>query len=122
MQNDIRLSLLEQKDNPLVVLATAGSWVRQIEMGSCILASDENPVSTELLTQPEAASRILSRVQNLPQSSKKSPIVQNLVAVLLTASSLMSETKSNIPPSSVHTLASAMSGLSNAVTGSDSKK
>jgi hypothetical protein len=35
---------------------------------------------------------------------------------------LMSETKSNIPPSSLHSLASAMSGLSKAVTGSDSKK
>lgn len=122
MQNDIRLSLLEQKDNPLVVLAAAGSWVRQMEMGANILASDEKTVSTELLTQPEVASRILSRVQNLPQSSKKSPIVQNLVAVLLTASSLMSETKSDIPPSSLHSLASAMSGLSKTVTGSDSKK
>jgi hypothetical protein len=122
MQNDIRLSLLEQKDSPLVVLAAAGSWVRQIEMGSNILASGEKPVSTELLSQPDVASRILARVQNLPQNSKKSPLVQSLLSVLLTASALMSESKSNLPATSVSELVSTMSGFSHAVGGTDSQK
>jgi hypothetical protein len=122
MQNDIRLSLLEQKDSPLVVLAAAGSWVRQIEMGSNILASGEKPVSTELLSQPDVASRILARVQNLPQNSKKSPLVQSLLSVLLTASALMSESKSDLPATSVSELVSTMSGFSHAVGGTDSQK
>ena len=122
MQNDIRLSLLEQKDGPLVVLAAAGSWVRQIEMGSNILASGDKSVSTELLTQPDVASRILARVQNLPQDSKKSPLVQSLLSVLLTASSLMSETKSDLSATSVSELVSTMAGFSHAVGGMDSKK
>lgn len=122
MQNDIRLSLLEQKDSPLVVLASAGSWVRQIEMASNILASMENPTSTGLVTQPEVATRILNRVENLPQSAKKSPVVQNLASVLQTATSLMSATNSDIPPSSVRTLATAMSGLSHAVTSPGTKQ
>lgn len=122
MQNDIRLSLLEQKDSPLVVLASAGSWIRQMEMASNILSSSENPSSTGLVTQPEVATRILNRVQNLPSGSKKSPLVQNLTAVLQTASSLMSETNSDMPCESVQTLATAMSGLSHAVTGQDVKQ
>ena len=122
MQNDIRLSLLEQKDSPLVVLAAAGSWVRQIEMGSNILASGDKSVSTELLTQPDVASRILARVQNLPQNSQKSPLVQSLLSVLLTASSLMSETKSDLSATSVSELVSTMAGFSHAVGGTDSKK
>lgn len=120
MQNDIRLCLLEQKDNPLVVLAMAGSWVRQLDMASNLLASGENPSSTDLLAQPEIAARILSRVENLPDNSKKAPIVRQLAEALRSASSLMST--SFLPPTAVQSLASTMSTIAAAATTADSKK
>ena len=122
MQNDIRLCLLEQKDNPLVVLAMAGSWVRQLDMASNLLASGENPSSTDLLAQPEIAARILSRVENLPDNSKKAPIVRQLAEALRSASSLMSTSPSFLPPTAVQSLASTMSTIAAAATTADSKK
>lgn len=122
MQNDIRLCLLEQKDSPLVVLTVAGSWVRQIDMASNLLASDENSTSTDLLVQPEIAVRILGRVENLPENSKKRPIVKQLSEGLHTASALMSQSNSSLPPSAVQSLASTMSAITAAAADLDSKK
>jgi hypothetical protein len=122
MQNDIRLCLLEQKDSPLVVLAMAGSWVRQMDMASNLLASDENSSSTALIVQPEVASRILTRVENLPENSKKQPIVKQLSEGLLTASTLMSEFNSSLPPWAVQSIASTMSAITAAAAAVDSKK
>lgn len=122
MQNDIRLCLLEQKDSPLVVLAMAGSWIRQMDMASNLLANDENPSSTALLVQPEIATRILSRVENLPENSKKQPIVKQLSEGLHTASVLMSQSNSSLPPSAVQSIASTMSAITAAAADVDSKK
>ena len=122
MQNDIRLCLLEQKDSPLVVLAMAGSWIRQMDMASNLLANDENPSSTALLIQPEIATRILSRVENLPENSKKQPIVKQLSEGLHTASVLMSQSNSSLPPSAVQSIASTMSAITAAAADVDSKK
>lgn len=122
MQNDIRLCLLEQKDSPLVVLAMAGSWVRQMDMASNLLASDENPASTGLLVQPEIATRILGRVENLPENSKKRPIVKQLSEGLQTASALMSQSNSSLASSAVQSIASTMSAITAAAADVDSKK
>lgn len=122
MQNDIRICLLEQKDNPLVVLAMAGSWVRQLDMASNLLVNDETPSSTALLLQPEIASRILSRVENLPENSKKRPIVRQLAESLQTTSALMAQSPSSLSPSAVQSIASTMSAITNAAADPESKK
>ena len=122
MQNDIRLSLLEQKDSPLVVLAMAGSWIRQMEMASNLLAADDNPVSSMLLAQPEVASRILARVENLPEGSKKRPIVRQVAEGLQSTSFLMSQHGSSLPPSAVRSIAANMSAITAALAETASKK
>jgi hypothetical protein len=116
MQNDIRLCLLEQKDSPLVVLAMAGSWVRQLDMASNLLASAPTPASTEILLQPEIASRILDRVETLPENSKRRPIVKQLSEGLHAASTLMSQSKSFLSPSAVQSMASTLSAITVAAT------
>lgn len=122
MQNDIRLSLLEQKDSPLVILAMAGSWVRQMEMASHLLSADENPSSDSLLSQPEVAARILARVESLPENSKKRPLVQKLTEGLRTTSSLMAESKSSLSPSAVRNIAATISAITASVADTSSKK
>jgi hypothetical protein len=122
MQNDIRLCLLEQKDSALVVLAMAGSWVRQLDMASNLLVANDNSVSTALLVQPEIASRILSRVENLPENSKNRPIVKQLSEGLQTTSALMSQSTSSLSASAVQSIASTMSAITAAAAEVDSKK
>jgi len=122
MQNDIRLSLLEQKDSPLVVLAMAGSWVRQLDLASNLLTTDDSAFSSGLLVQPEIASRILQRVDNLPDASKKHPVVRQLQEGLNTTSTLMAASSSHLPPSDVQTLATTMSAITAAASEPDSKK
>ena len=97
-------------------------WVRQMDMASNLLASDENSSSTALIVQPEVASRILTRVENLPENSKKQPIVKQLSEGLLTASTLMSEFNSSLPPWAVQSIASTMSAITAAAAAVDSKK
>jgi hypothetical protein len=116
MQNDIRLCLLEQKDSPLVVLAMAGSWVRQLDMASNLLASAQTPASAEILLQPEIASRILDRVETLPENSKRRPIVKQLSEGLQAASTLMSQSKSCLSPSAVQSMAFTLSAITAAAT------
>jgi hypothetical protein len=57
--------------------------------------------SSSLLIQPDMASRMLSRVENLPDNSKKRPLVRQLAEGLQTTSSIMSESSSSLPPSAV---------------------
>jgi hypothetical protein len=75
-----------------------------------------------LLVQPEIAMRILGRVENLPENSKKRPIVKQLSEGLHTASALMSQSNSSLPPSAVQSIASTMSAITAAAADVDSKK
>lgn len=123
MQNDIRLSLLEQKDSSLVVLMMAGSWIRQMDIASNIfLKMEEGPVSMSLLRQSELASRILSRVEHLPEGSKKSDLVRRVIEVLQMVSSSMSDWASPLPPDLLPNMASSLSAITSAAADADSKK
>ena len=122
MQNDIRLCLMEQKDSPLVVLAMAGAWVRQLDMASNLLATNDISASTALLVQPEIASHILTRVENLPENSKKRPIVKQLSEGLHTTAALMSQSTYSLTPSAVKSIASIMSAITAAAADVDFKK
>jgi len=123
MQNDIRLSLLEQKDSSLVILMMAGSWVRQMDVASNIfLKLEEGPASMALLRQSELASRILSRIEHLPEASKKSDLVQRVIEVLRNVSSSMSDGTSSLPPGFLANMASSLSAITSAAADADSKK
>jgi hypothetical protein len=123
MQNDIRLSLLEQKDSSLVVLMMAGSWVRQMDIATNIfLKLEEGPASMALLRQSELASRILRRMEHLPEASKKSDLVRRVIEVLQIVSSSMSDGVSSIPPEFLANMASSLSAITSAAADADSKK
>ncbi|MEI8292504.1 MAG: hypothetical protein WCG66_00790 [bacterium] len=122
MHNDIRLSLLEQKDSQLVVVALAGSWVRQMEIGSRLLSSGENPGATALLSQAELSSRILSSLENFPENSKRKAIIRQLMECLRTSTSLMSASPFFFSPSVLREMADCTAALTSAPDATDPKK
>jgi hypothetical protein len=75
-----------------------------------------------LLRQSELASRILSRMEHLPEASKKSDLVRRVIDVLQNVSSSMSDGVSSLPPDFLPNMASSLSAITSAAADADSKK
>jgi len=74
-QNEVKLTLLEQRDEDLLVLISTGTWLRAIQ--AAILATKSSPASSmsELLRQPGIANYLVLLMQNLPPKTASDPLL-----------------------------------------------
>jgi len=81
-QNEVKLDMLEQKDNNLVTLVTLGAWVRGTELASGLIERSYTPESARLLRQPAIIGYLLEQIGTLPQAMQEDPLLAKLRATL----------------------------------------
>lgn len=81
-QNEVKLTMVEQKDNDLVILVTLGAWVRGIDLACGIVQAAYTPEAARLLHQPAIVKYLIKEVDSLPASLKEDPLVSDLRAGL----------------------------------------
>jgi len=81
-QNEVKLDMLEQKDNNLVTLVTLGAWVRGTELASGLMERSYTPESARLLRQPAIVEYLLEQIGTLPQAMQEDPLIAKLRATL----------------------------------------
>lgn len=74
-QNEVKLDMVEQKDDRLVILIKLGAWIRGVELVSGIVAGNYTPQSARLLRQPAIIRYLLDRIQELPESTREDPAI-----------------------------------------------
>jgi len=116
-QNEVKLSMVEQKDNDLVILVTIGAWIRGTQVASAFIEKNYTPELAGLLRQPAIVEYLLGEVDRLPEKMRSQPLILELRAKLAAILPVV-ETKKRAPltPEAVVELSSAMSSLVESIT------
>lgn len=80
--NEVRRAMVDQRDQALASLITAGAWLRALEVGSRAAELNDEEASGGLLRQPELVGWLRSELQQLPQNSRGGPAVDRTDATL----------------------------------------
>ena len=97
-ENEVKNSMVDQKDHDLVTLTSAAAWLRGLEVATgVVLASDSLQGAAEL-HQPELARRLASQLDTLPDRMKRGALVPAVKRTLETSATLLEdpETKSDV--------------------------
>jgi len=81
-QNEVKLSMAEQKDQNLIALVTLGAWVRGTDIASGLVDGTYTPETAQLLHQPAIIEYLISEVDSLPKGLTSDPLVADLRAGL----------------------------------------
>ncbi len=77
-ENEVKLQMAAQKDEPLIILITVGAWVRGMQAASEVITTNYSPLAAELLRQPAIVAYLGERLEALPDRMKKEALVEQL--------------------------------------------
>ena len=122
MRNDLRLAMLAQRDDDLLVIASVGSFNRQVEVAAEVLAEDWSPRRAAVLDLSPTAAHLVDRLDGLPEKSRNSPFVSELSAALARYHGIMGSWRRGQPKKEqVLEIASTARGVSHAAFGEPKK-
>ena len=96
-QNEVKLSMAEQKDKDLVILVTVGAWIRGTQVASGFISKNYSPGLAGLLRQPAIIDYLLAELGNLPERMQKDPLMVEVQKKLREVLDLVN-TKDRKPP------------------------
>ena len=96
-QNEVKLSMAEQKDKDLVILVTVGAWIRGTQVAAGFISKDYSPGLAGLLRQPAIIEYLLAELGKLPERMQKDPLMAEVQAKLREILNLVN-TKDRTPP------------------------
>lgn len=73
--NEVRRAMVNQRDEALASLISAGAWLRALEVGSRAAQMSGEEASVSLLRQPELVGWLRSEMQRLPETSRGGTVV-----------------------------------------------
>lgn len=111
-QNEVKLSMTEQKDRDLVILVTVGAWVRGTQVASDFIAKNYTPKLAGLLRQPAIVDYLLAELGKLPERMQKEALIADMQQKLRSILILV-ETRNRTPPATeaVNEIAAMMNSL-----------
>lgn len=78
-QNEVRLTMEEQKDQDLMTLLTLGAWIRGLEAASTVISNNYTPDAAKLLRQPAIVDYLLKRISLLPSKVQSNEVITTLI-------------------------------------------
>ncbi|MEI6492905.1 MAG: hypothetical protein WCO94_10185 [Verrucomicrobiota bacterium] len=111
-QNEVKLSMAEQKDKDLVILVTVGAWIRGTQVASDFISKNYSPGLAGLLRQPAIVEYLLAELGKTPERVQKDTLITEVQHKLQSILDLI-HTKDRTPPGpeAVNTLSSTMDSL-----------
>ena len=116
-QNEVKLSMIEQKDKDLVILVTVGAWVRGTQVAAEFISKNYSAGSAGVLRQPAIVEYLISGLGGLPEKLREGPLIAELRQKLGSVLPLV-QTKDRAPvsPEAAKELAATMLALVNAIS------
>ena len=116
-QNEVKLSMVEQKDKDLVIMVTVGAWIRGTQVAAEFVSKNYSPGLAGLLRQPAIVEYLLSGLDGLPEKLRGAALIvdvrQKLGAVLAL---VQTKDRAALAPEAVNELAATMISLVNAIS------
>lgn len=117
-QNEVKLSMVEQKDNDLVILVSVGAWVRGTEAASLFISKNYSPGLAGLLRQPAIVEYLIAEVSRLPEKLVTQPLVVQLRDKLAAVLPIVqTPDRAPLSPEAVSALAARMTSLVESISG-----
>jgi hypothetical protein len=69
-ENEVKATMVEQKDRDLVCMTSAAAWLRGFEIASGVVLATESLQGIEVIRQPELASKLAAQLGELPPRLK----------------------------------------------------
>ena len=96
-QNEVKQSMANNQDQPLIDLVTVGGWVRGTEVVSAAIAENYSEAGARLLRQPGIVSSLRARVEALPEKLRGDPVVKAAVMKLMEIEHLVTFSRESAP-------------------------
>jgi len=81
-ENEVKASMVEQKDHVLVTLTSAAAWLRGLDVATQVVLSSETLQGASLIRQQELARRLSIQLDTLPERMKHDGLVSRVKATL----------------------------------------
>jgi hypothetical protein len=94
-ENEIKNTMVDQKDHDLVILTSVAAWLRGIEVASGVVLADDGLKGASALRQSELASHLAAQIHSLPGHTSEQPLVVAVGKTMDSIASLLDE--QNIP-------------------------
>ncbi|MCX8494511.1 MAG: hypothetical protein ORN23_09855 [Chthoniobacterales bacterium] len=88
-ENEVKNTMMGQKDRDLVVLTSAAAWLRGLEVATGVVLSNDSLQGAGVLYQPELARRLATQLDSLPDRIKSGALVQAVKRTMETTASLL---------------------------------
>jgi len=88
-ENEVKTTMVEQKDKDLIVLTSAAAWIRGMEIVSGVVLGNDSMQGLESIRQPDLAAKIASHLGSLPPRLKGAPQVASVKVALESTASLL---------------------------------
>ncbi len=82
-ENEVKLQMEAQKDEPLIILVTVGAWIRGMQAASEVIGTNYSPLAAELLRQPAIVAYLDQRLGALPERMRGDDLIQQIDAGIL---------------------------------------
>ena len=80
--NEVRRAMIQQRDEALAALITAGAWVRALDVGSRAAELSGEPATAGLLRQPALLAWLRAEIAGTPDTSRGAPSVTRTATTL----------------------------------------
>lgn len=88
-ENEVKTTMIGQKDKDLVALTSAAAWIRGLEIASGVILRSESLQGLEVIRQPDLAAKLASQLGDLPARLKGAPQVASTKLSLESAATLL---------------------------------
>ena len=88
-ENEVKSTMVEQKDKDLVALTSAAAWIRGLEIASGVVLGSDSLQGLEVIRQPDLAAKLASQLGNLPARLKRGAQVISVQQALESAATLL---------------------------------
>ncbi len=88
-ENEIKTTMVGQKDRDLVTLTSAAAWLRGMEIATGIVLANEKLQGADILRQPDLTRELASRLTGLPERMKRGVLVPRVKQTLESTALLM---------------------------------
>lgn len=88
-ENEVKTTMVEQKDKNLIVLTSAAAWIRGLEIASGVVLGNPSLQGLDAIRQPDLAAKLAAQLAELPPRLKDGPQVASTRGVLETTARLL---------------------------------
>lgn len=81
-ENEVRKTMVDQKDHDLVILTSTAGWIRGLDVATGIVLMNPNLDVIEVIRQPELARHLARQLDSLPPRLQRAPMIAALQKTL----------------------------------------